>query len=319
MTINMLGAVLVAAVVAAISSPSWSHAVLERPEARQGSQYRAVVQIGHGCKDSPTTSVTVTIPEGALGARPLAKPGWTIATKRGPYGRPYPLPHGTISEGVTEITWSGGSLPIDQFDEFIFSVRLSDEFKPGDRVRFPIVQSCEVGAHRWVEVPAPGQDARSLAAPAPAVLIVAASEGATAATPSAKQGSLVVERPWMRATPNGAKVAGGYVRITNAGGEPDRLISTSIPIAGRGEVHEMSMDGGVMRMRPVEGGLEIRPGQTVELRPGGYHLMFMDLTSGPKEGDEIRGSLVFEKAGRIDVVFGVAGIGAPGPAMEHRH
>lgn len=320
MTIRPLGIALGAAAFATVSSPALTHAVLERPEAQEGSFYRAVVQITHGCKGSPTTAVTVTVPEGAVGARPLAKPGWAISTKRGPYARTYPFVHGSIAEGVKEITWTGGTVPNDQFDEFVFSVRMSDAFKPGDTVRFPVVQNCETGAYRWVEVPTPGQDAHAVAEPAPSVRIISAAAKTALTAPSAvKAGALTIEQPWMRATPGGAKVAGGYVRITNSGTEPDRLVATSIPVAARGEVHEMSVVDGIMRMRPVEGGIEIRPGQTVELKPGGYHLMFMDLTSGPKEGETVRGTLTFEKAGKVDVVFGVTGIGAQGPAPEHQH
>lgn len=145
----------------------------------------------------------------------------------------------------------------------------------------------------------------------------AAPPGADAAV---RVGELTIEQPWMRATPNGAKVAGGYLRVTNRGGAPDRLLSTSIPLAGRGEVHEMLTEGGVMKMRPLEAGLIIPPGQTVVLKPGGYHLMFMDLRSGVQEGETVRGSLTFEKAGTVQVTFTVAGIGARAPAADHsRH
>ena len=138
--------------------------------------------------------------------------------------------------------------------------------------------------------------------------------------PVVRAGDLTIEQPWIRATPGGAKVAGGYVRITNAGTEPDRLIGASVPLAARGEVHEMSMQGGIMKMAPVEGGLEIRPGESVELKPGGYHLMFMDLRSGLTAGENVRGSLVFAKAGTVALTFQVAGIGAQSaPSAAHHH
>ena len=318
MTTYPLGAMLGAVALATLSTPVFAHAVLERPEATEGATYRAVIQITHGCKGSPTTSVSVTVPEGAIGARPLVKPGWTIATRRGAYARAYPYYHAPISEGVQEISWTGGSVPDDQFDEFAFTVRMSDAFKAGDTVRFPIVQTCAEGAYRWVEVPAPGQDAHALASPAPAVRIVAAASRVAASAETVKAGTLTIAQPWLRATPAGAKVAGGYLRITNTGSEPDRLVAASIPLAGRGEVHEMSTQDGIMRMRELEGGLEIKPGQTVELKPGGFHLMFMDLTGAPKAGEPVRGTLTFQKAGRVDVTFGVTAIGASAPA-EHQH
>jgi copper(I)-binding protein len=91
-----------------------------------------------------------------------------------------------------------------------------------------------------------------------------------------------------------------------------------MPLSPRTEVHEMAVEGGVMTMRPVAG-IEIRPGQTVELKPGGLHLMFMDLTAGPKVGETLRGTLVFEKAGTVPVEFSVAPIGASAPPAHHHH
>lgn len=126
-----------------------------------------------------------------------------------------------------------------------------------------------------------------------------------------RAGDLIIEQPWSRATPAGAKVGGGYVRITNAGKEPDRLTGGSFPLAARVEVHEMSMVDNVMRMKPVEGGLEIKPGESVELKPGGYHLMFMDLKEPLKDSQAVKGTLVFERAGVVTVEFAVRGMGAP--------
>ena len=102
-----------------------------------------------------------------------------------------------------------------------------------------------------------------------------------------KVGALVIEAPWARATPGGAQVGGAYFKVTNTGVEADRLIGGSLPTAASVEVHEMSMTDGVMRMRKLENGLEIKPGQTVELKPGGYHIMFMGLREGLKQGQPI--------------------------------
>jgi hypothetical protein len=149
-----------------------------------------------------------------------------------------------------------------------------------------------------------------------ALSILAASFGATAATALAQTytaGSLKIEQPWVRATPGGAKVGGGYLTITNTGTTPDRLIGGSLAQAKRVEVHEMKMEGGMMKMREVKGGLEIKPGQKVELKPGGYHVMFMDLSAPFKQGDKLKGQLRFEKAGTVDVEFKVESIGASGP------
>ena len=308
-----------ALLITASTSFAFAHAALERKEASPNSAYRGVVQIMHGCGGSPTKRVSVTIPEGIVGAKPMPKPGWQLSTEKGAYARAYQSFHGTVSEGVKTITWSGGSLPDDQIDEFTFLARVSDAFQPGSTVYFPIEQDCETGSYRWSEIPAAGQSARDLKSPAPGVTIVAATQAATAPA-TVKAGDLSIEQPWMRATPAGAKVAGGYVRVTNTGKEPDRLVSVAIPLAGHGSIHSMTKDGDVMKMAPVEGGLAIAPGQTVELKPGGYHLMFEDLTGAPKAGESITGSLTFERAGLVPVTFTVAPIGAQAPAAGgHQH
>jgi copper(I)-binding protein len=123
-------------------------------------------------------------------------------------------------------------------------------------------------------------------------------------------GPLKIGHPWSRATPNGAKVAGGYLTITNTGSEPDRLVGGSFERAGRFEVHEMKVTDGVMTMRPVEGGLAIGAGETVTLAPGGLHLMFQDLKAGLAEKEKVKGTLVFEKAGTVEVEYAVAGMGS---------
>ncbi|MGH6665147.1 MAG: copper chaperone PCu(A)C [Pseudolabrys sp.] len=123
-------------------------------------------------------------------------------------------------------------------------------------------------------------------------------------------GSLKISAPWARATPKGASVGGGYLKITNTGTAPDRLIGGSTDIAKSFEVHEMTMDKGVMKMRPVTGGLEIKPGQTVELKPGGYHVMLMGLKKQLEKGQHFKATLEFAKAGKVDVNFTVEGVGA---------
>jgi copper(I)-binding protein len=131
---------------------------------------------------------------------------------------------------------------------------------------------------------------------------------------------LQIATPWLRATPGGAKVAGGYVSIANKGSEPDRLMSASIPVAPKGEIHEMSMSNGTMHMQELTDGLEIKPGETVELKPGSYHIMFVDLAEPLKQGDTVEGILTFAKAGKIHVTFKVGGIAdmAP-PAASPAH
>jgi copper(I)-binding protein len=117
-----------------------------------------------------------------------------------------------------------------------------------------------------------------------------------------------------RATPGGAKVAGGYLTIENKGSTPDRLIGGSADVADKVQVHQMTMNNGVMTMRPLDQGLTIEPGKTVKLAPSGYHLMLLDLKSPLKRGDKVPVILEFEKAGKVTVSFDVQGVGAPAPA-----
>jgi periplasmic copper chaperone A len=129
-----------------------------------------------------------------------------------------------------------------------------------------------------------------------------------------KAGDLVISQAWSRATPNGAKIGGGYLTIANKGSAPDRLVGVSADVAGKIEVHEMAMNDGVMKMRPLDKGLAIEPGKTVKLAPGGYHLMMMDLKTPLKQGDKVPVTLEFEKAGKVQVTLDVQAVGAPGPA-----
>lgn len=316
MTNRYFRGALGASLIACLSTSALGHAALERKEATPNSAYRGIVQIMHGCEGAPTTRISVTIPEGVIGAKAMPKPGWEVTTTRGAYAKSYPYYHGPISEGVKTITWSGGNLPDDQVDEFTFFARITDAFAPGSTVHFPIEQDCGKGSLHWVEIPAEGQDAHALKAPAPGIRIVAATPADAAAQTGStriKAGDVAIETPWMRATPGGARVAGGYVTLTNTGSTPDRLIAAAIPQAGRGEIHEMTVEGGVMKMAALEKGIVIGPGKTVALKPGGLHLMFLDLKSGPKAGETIAGTLTFERAGTVPVTFTVAPIGAQSP------
>ncbi|GGE38403.1 hypothetical protein GCM10007276_14700 [Agaricicola taiwanensis] len=134
-------------------------------------------------------------------------------------------------------------------------------------------------------------------------------------------GSLKIGHPWSRATPAGARVAAGYLTITNTGTEPDRLVGGSFERAGRFEVHEMKVTDGTMTMRELAGGLTIPAGDTVTLAPGGLHIMFQELKNRLSENERVKGTLVFEKAGTVEVEFAVAGMGSKGgkAAQSHDH
>ncbi|MFT4097879.1 MAG: copper chaperone PCu(A)C [Rhodoblastus sp.] len=134
----------------------------------------------------------------------------------------------------------------------------------------------------------------------------------------AHAGDISLDHPWSRATPAGAPVGAGYVTLKNVGGAADKLLSATADVAGKVEIHEMSMDGGVMKMRPIAG-LEIPAGKSVELKPGGYHIMFMGLKQPLKAGDTIKGTLTFEKAGAMPVEYKVEAMGAGGKMDGHKH
>jgi periplasmic copper chaperone A len=127
-------------------------------------------------------------------------------------------------------------------------------------------------------------------------------------------GSIEVGSPWTRATPRGAPVAAAYMAITNNGSTADRLLIGSTNVAGRFEIHSMVTEDGVAKMRPVTGGLEIKPGSTVKLEPGSLHVMLIGLKQPIAVGARVTGTLIFERAGKLDVEFAVQPVGGPAPA-----
>jgi hypothetical protein len=129
-----------------------------------------------------------------------------------------------------------------------------------------------------------------------------------------KAGDLIISQAWSRATPGGAKIGGGYLTVENKGSVPDRLIGGTWDAGAKVEVHEMATKDGVMTMRPLDQGLEIAPGKTVKLAPGGIHLMLFDLKGPLKQGDKVPVTLEFEKAGKVTFSLDVQGVGALGPA-----
>lgn len=155
---------------------------------------------------------------------------------------------------------------------------------------------------------------RHFSLPAAAVLLALGLPAAgSAQAHDYSAGPLKLGHPWSRATPGGARVAGGYVTVTNTGSDPDRLTGGSIEAAGRTELHTMSMEGGVMRMAPLPDGLDLPPGKTVTLAPSGHHLMFLELKRPLKQGERVKGTLTFERAGTVPVEFAVESLAAKEP------
>jgi copper(I)-binding protein len=154
------------------------------------------------------------------------------------------------------------------------------------------------------------------------VLVLPLAASAQHAAREIVKGDLLIAAPWSRATPQGAAVAGGYVTITNKGTSADRLVSFSTNLAGQPEIHEMKEEGGIMKMRPLKAGLAIPPGATVKLEPGGYHLMLLQLKQPLVAGQRFKATLVFEKAGPVEVEFEVREMGAgqhKGKGGHHGH
>lgn len=137
-----------------------------------------------------------------------------------------------------------------------------------------------------------------------------------------KVGSLDIGHPWSRPTPADASIGGGYLTITNKGRTADRLISGSSPSAGQIEIHEVVDVDGMAKTRPVANGIEIKPGKTIELKPGALRIVMLGLKQPLQLGQKIKGTLVFEKAGPVDVVYNVeenAGAAVSGVAGAHKH
>jgi copper(I)-binding protein len=131
------------------------------------------------------------------------------------------------------------------------------------------------------------------------------------------QAQIQIEKPWVRATAPGAKVAGGYMVIRNAGAAGDKLVSASSPAAAKLELHVHINDNGVMKMREVPG-YDVPPKGAFELKPGGAHLMFMDIRQPFKDGDRVPVKLRFEKAGEVNAEFQVGSMGGSSAPMDHK-
>jgi uncharacterized protein YcnI len=164
-----VSAVLGAMILAACETAR-AHVTLETSKAPAASTYKAVLRVGHGCEGSPTIAIRVQIPDGVIAVKPMPKPGWTLTTRIEPYPKPVKYFEDMLTEGVREIAWTGGKLPDEWYDEFIFRGRLPDA-GAGEQLWFPVVQECEKGVHRWIEIPAAGKTADDYKEPAPGLAL----------------------------------------------------------------------------------------------------------------------------------------------------
>lgn len=300
------------------AAQAFAHASFEIDKAVSERGFKAILQIPHGCDGKPTTDVQIKLPEGFVFAKPQPKPGWTLEIIKGDYQKTYHN-HGTpIKSGPLEIRWKGGELSDDYYDTFVISGRISG-FDKETVLAFPVTQLCGTDSKVvWDQVAAEGQSPHSLKSPAPTITVVPASaadehagHGATQET--VKVGALELSAGSIKAMVPGAKVGGGGLTIHNGGKEDDRLVSVESPAAGRVELHEMTMENDVMKMRKIDGGIALPAGETVDISDK-THLMFMDVAKPFAKGDSVKVTLTFEKAGKVDYTLPVGDV-----AGGHQH
>ena len=293
--------------IAAAAFPALSHVALETSRAEAGSSYKAVFLVGHGCQGSATTGITVQIPVGFQGAKPYPKAGWAPTTKTGQLAKPYDSHGKQITEDVTVVSWVAtnkeAALPDAFNDEFMLRGKLPVSAGP---LWFKVLQTCENGSTDWADIPAAGISTKGLKLPAPLLEVLAAGPGA-ASVPQARaavqSGPVQVSKAWIRATVPGQTGSGAFMSLTSK--TATRLVGISTSVAGVADVHEMKMQGDVMRMGVVAGGLELPAGKTVELKSGGYHVMLMDLNKTLVKGSTVAMTLRFKDAKGVESTMNI--------------
>ena len=151
-----MAASFMAAASVVLTSPASAHVTIAQKQASVDSHYQAVLRVPHGCQGAATTAIRVRVPEGLIGVKPQPKPGWSLETVNGKYARAHTRHGAHVTEGVKEIIWSGGRLLDEHYDEFVFVGHLSSNLKPDTTVYFPVVQECEQGIARWIDIPTEG-------------------------------------------------------------------------------------------------------------------------------------------------------------------
>lgn len=151
----------VAAIAMLAASSAGAHVTLENRQAAVGSFYKAVFAVPHGCAGSATVKIRVQIPVGVIAVKPMPKPGWNLEVIKGKYATEYDFHGAKVSEGVKEVSWSGGKLADDNYDEFVVSSYLTGGLKPNTTLYFPVVQECEQGISRWIDIPMEGRAGHS--------------------------------------------------------------------------------------------------------------------------------------------------------------
>jgi uncharacterized protein YcnI len=147
---------LIAATLAV--APASAHVTLEGKQAAIGADYKAVFIVPHGCSGSPTVKLRVQIPEGVIATEAKPVDGWKLDTVKSKYANEYDVKGAKVSEGIKEVAWSGGKLPDKTRQDFVIETYLTDSLKPNTTLHFPVVQECEQGVSRWIEIPPEGAD-----------------------------------------------------------------------------------------------------------------------------------------------------------------
>ncbi|MCZ2498438.1 copper chaperone PCu(A)C [Xylophilus sp. Kf1] len=288
MSSSLFQAALAGSVLCATAA--FAHVTLPPGGATAGSRYDAAFRVGHPCQGSASTqSVAVQLPDGFTLQSAVPRDGWTLTTA----GR--------------TVTWKadrpGNALPQGERAEFVVRGQLTD--KPGT-LFFKVLQGCDKGASDWAQLPADPQDKPAF--PAARLEVLAAGVA-----------PVEVKDAWVRTAVKGQSGTGAFMKLTAPSGS--RLVGVSTPDAGLAEVHEMKMDGDVMRMRPLPG-LDLPARQPVELKPGSFHLMLTQLKQALPVGATVPVTLQFVDAEgrRSTAQLQLPVLAAPpggAPAMEH--
>ncbi|CAH0341043.1 DUF1775 domain-containing protein [Rhizobium sp. CECT 9324] len=323
------------------TSAAFAHASFANPPTAVGAYVAATLQVPHGCDGMATNEVQIKLPEGFISAKPQPKAGWEIEVISGDYQNSYDNHGEAVTSGPVEIRFKNGNLPDEFYDTFTIYGKVAAA-DPETGLAFPTVQLCGTDATvAWTDIAAAGQDPHDLKSPAP-VLKISATEGAdehaghgapatgahaghdahaghgdhaAAVNPggfdTVTLGDLELSGGFTKAMLPGQPVGGGFITITNKGAEDDVLVSATSPNAGEVQLHEMAMVNDVMKMRQLPDGIKVPAGQSVELKPGGLHLMFFKISEPFRDGATVPVTLTFQKAGSVDVVLPI------GPARSN--
>jgi len=293
---------LVAFALFVSASLAQAHVSVDPPRVQAGATYHGVLRVGHGCDAAPTTSLDVVLPAGATHVRASAHPDWQL-----------------LQTG-NEIIWTAArGKALAPHDKGEFAIEFQAPAAPGP-LWVKVLQRCQGASMNWADVPAQGTSTEGMKTPAALVQVLSPAEYA------AWQAQPAVEGGWVRASVPGQQTSGAFMRITAK--EPTQLVAVSSPVAGVAQVHEMKMEGDVMRMRPA-GTIDLPVGRAFELKPGSYHVMLQDLKKPLEAGSTVPVTLVFRNAkgveSRMDLRLPVsvqppAGGGMDAmPGMDHKH